>query len=442
MEIRTIPSTSVEEYKIKRVAAYARVSSDKDEAEHSLVAQISYYNDYITHHPGWTFAGVYADSGISGTKDNRPEFQRMMADARAGQFDMLITKSISRLARNAITLVTTVRELNRLGINVYFENEQLDSQSSSGEMMLSMFAMYAEDQSKIASENKRWQIKKYFSEGKPTYFRIYGYKWVDGHLEIIPEEAAVVRRIFDMYLSGMGRQAIARQLNAEGIPSLNTTKWRDSTIINLLQNEKYIGNLLLQKTHKPDFLTKKRFINRGQWQQYLVEHSHEPIISEEIFDAVQLELAQRRASCTFVRSGPTPLFANLLRCNHCGTCFMRKTSPSRTNQKMFIWICGTFFHMGKDYCPSKRIRESILIEKAKEALGLSADTELTRELILTSITSIESAADNRLRFFLKDGTVKVLAWANPSRSRSWTPEMRRQARERTLAQHQARKERK
>lgn len=441
MEIRTIPSTSIEEYKIKRVAAYARVSSDKDEAEHSLVAQISYYNDYITHHPGWAFAGVYADNGISGTKDNRPEFQRMMADARAGQFDMLITKSISRLARNAMTLVTTVRELNRLGINVYFEGEQLDSQSSSGEMMLSMFAMYAEEQSKTASENKRWQIKKSFSEGRPTYFRLYGYEWVDGHLEIIPEEAAVVRRIFDMYLSGMGHQAIAKQLNAESIPSLNT-KWQSTTIHDLLQNEKYIGNLLLQKTHKPDFLTKKRFVNKGQWRQYLVEHCHEPIISEEVFDAVQLEFAQRKASCTFTRNGPAPLFANLLRCNHCGTCFVRKLSPGKAYEKMPVWVCGTYFHMGKDCCPSKRIRESILIEKTREALGLSADAVLTRELILSSITAIESAADNRLRFFHQDGSVTVLPWANPSRKNSWTPEMRQRARERALAQHQARKEEK
>ena len=213
MEIREIKPTIIIAPAFKRVAAYARVSVEKQAALDSLSNQVSYYNDYIGNHPGWLFAGVYADYGLSGTKENRPEFQRMLMDARAGKFDVVITKSITRFARNTVTLLKTVRELKELGIEVLFEKENMSSFSADGDLMLSLIAMFAEEEARSASENKRWQIQKQFEEGKPTWHNLFGYRMVDNQRQIVEEEAAIVRRIFTEYLSGMGQQKIARRLN-------------------------------------------------------------------------------------------------------------------------------------------------------------------------------------------------------------------------------------
>ena len=202
MEIKHIAATSTKEFQLKRVAAYVRVSSDKDAAEHSLAAQISHYNEYISSYPGWIFAGIYADDGFSGTKDDRPEFQRLIADCRAGKIDMIITKSVARFARNTVTFLNTIRELKALGIKVLFETEHIESDSPMGELMISVIAMMAEQESLTASKNKRWQIQKYFEEGRPTYFRLYGYKWVNEHLEIIPEEAEIAQNV--VFLTSLG----------------------------------------------------------------------------------------------------------------------------------------------------------------------------------------------------------------------------------------------
>lgn len=220
MQIKEIKATILPDLKIKRVVAYARVSSDKDAALHSVSAQISYYNELITNHPGWDFAGIYADEGITGTKDARPEFQRLLEDCRAGKIDMVITKSINRFARNTVTLLSTIRELKTLSVDVYFEKENMHSISGTGELMLTLLAMYAEEESRSASENQKWRIQKMFEEGKTNNGRMLGYYLKDGQLTIIPEEAELVKRIFRDYLSGMGRLAIAKQLNQEGIKTI------------------------------------------------------------------------------------------------------------------------------------------------------------------------------------------------------------------------------
>jgi len=441
MIIEQIPQTTITEFRIKRVVAYARVSSDKGAAEHSLEAQIDYYKDYITEKPDWIYAGMYADNGISGTKDNRPDFQRMMADARAGKFDLIVTKSVTRFARNIVTLLDATRKLKALGINVLFEKEDMYADSADGELLLSLLAMYAEEEARSASENKRWQIQKYFEAGRPTYFRIYGYKWVDEHLEVIPKEAEIVRRIFREYLSGMGKEVIARNLNKDGIPSL-TSKWRPSTIHEMLRNEKYTGSMLLQKKITPDFRTKKQKKNRGEARQYLVENCHEPIIVKEIFDAVQREIIARQAQNDGAneRRVDSP-FYGLVRCAQCGKLYRCKNQREKSSNTYFlVWRCSTFMDIGKTYCSAKQIRESILIDKTKQVLGIDKNAELTREMILAHIDSIESAADNKLRFFLKNGKVEIVPWENPSRSKSWTPEMRERARQKSLEIAKRRKE--
>jgi len=441
MEIREIQPTIIVAPAFKRVAAYARVSVEKQASLDSLSNQVSYYNDYIGNHPGWIFAGVYADYGLTGTKMERPEFQRMLADSRAGKIDVIITKSITRFARNTVILLKTVRELKELGIEVIFEKEEISSMSPDIDLLLTLLAMYAEEESRSASENKRWQIKKYFEAGRPTYFRIYGYEWVNERLEQVPEEAEIVRRIFRMYLSGMGREAIARKLNEEGI-TIRGSHWVSPTIHRILRNEKYAGNMLLQKTYRPDYRTKKDIRNKGEVRQYYVEESHEPIIDLETFNAVQAEIACRNRQEVGSNTKPDKsLFRGVITCQLCGKKYRYKNQRIKSsNSYVPTWKCGTFLDLGKEFCAAKQIRESILIEKTREILGLGDDVELTREMIIGSIDSIESADNNKLRFVLKSGHIEVVRWENPSRSKSWTPEMREHARQKSLEQYRKRKE--
>ena len=441
MDIRHIGATDIRDLSKKRVAAYARVSSDKDAAENSLESQIEYYVQVIHEHPEWEFAGIYADEGISGTKADRPEFQKLLSDARAGKIDLVVTRSVSRFARNIVLLLDCIRELKELGIDVVFENDHINAMSKQGELLLALLASHAEEQSRAASENKRWQIQRYFENGQPTYFRMYGYDWVDGHLEIIPEEAEVVRRIFVMYLDGMGREAIARTLNSEG-KTLWGNPWQSSSIYKTLRNEKYSGDMLLQKTFTQDFRTKKRRTNKGEQAMYHVEASHEPIIDKETFEAVQKEILSRQKQLDGKDSSATgTLFCGLITCGKCGKKYGYKSKRQKSSNSSYpVWICRTYLTLGINHCDAKTIRESVLVEKTKEVLGLSANTELTRDLITANFTSIESAADNRLRFYRKDGRIDVVEWKNPSRSQSWTPEMKQKARERAIETNKRRKE--
>jgi len=210
----------------QRTAAYARVSCDKDAMLHSLAAQVSFYSDLIQSRPDWEYIGVYADEALTGTKGDRPEFQRLIADCRAGRIDFIITKSISRFARNTVDLLETVRELKSLGVGVFFEEQNINSLSGDGELMLTILAAYAQEESRSVSENCKWRIRKDFNEGKPAgYMHVYGYDYKAGKLTIVPEEAEVVRMIFADYLSGMGRNAIMKKLIALGIPTKCGGRW-------------------------------------------------------------------------------------------------------------------------------------------------------------------------------------------------------------------------
>ncbi len=254
----------------KRVAAYARVSNGKEAMIHSLSAQISYYNSLIQKHSDWEFAGVYADEALSGTKDNRAEFKRLMQDCRAGKIDMVIVKSISRMARNTLTLLQTVRELREIGIDVFFERENLHSCGVAGELLLTVLASFAQEESLSNSNNKLWQIRRDFKKGKPTWFHTYGYEWIDHKLYIIPEEAAVIRFIYQCYYEGMGRVAILKLLMDLDIPPRDGGIWYESAIAYILENEKYRGDMLLQKFYREDHISKKRRKNKGQRPQYYV----------------------------------------------------------------------------------------------------------------------------------------------------------------------------
>lgn len=266
--------------RLTRVAAYARVSTGKDAMLQSLAAQVSYYSDLIQKHPDWRYAGVYADEARTGTKDTREEFQRLLADCRAGRIDMIITKSVSRFARNTVTSLETVRELKAIGVDVYFEEQNIHSTSGDGEVMLTILAAFAQEESLSVSENCKWRIRKKLSDGECTSLRMYGYRVKDGRFTIIPEEAEVIRLIYSSYLSGMGARAIATMLNGKSIPSFSGSRWPRETIVDILRNEKLAGNLLLQKTFRADHLTKKKKRNHGELPQYYVGEDHKAIIDQ------------------------------------------------------------------------------------------------------------------------------------------------------------------
>ena len=247
----------------KRVSAYARVSSGKDAMLHSLSAQVSYYNDIIQNHGDWLYTGVYSDEAKTGTKDSRAGFQNLVADCRAGKIDMVITKSISRFARNTVTLLQTVREFKALGVDIYFEEQNIHTMSGDGELMMTILASYAQEESRSASENQKWRVKRNFEAGIPWDRTLLGYRMENDHYVIVPKEAEIVRRIYNEYLSGSGYNSIAKMLNDEGAPSRFGGKWNQSAVSRVLSNYTYTGNLLLQKTFSENHITKRKMFNTG-----------------------------------------------------------------------------------------------------------------------------------------------------------------------------------
>ena len=403
--------------KKKRVAAYCRVSSGKDAMLHSLSAQISYYSNYIQKH-GWEYAGVYADEALTGTKDNRENFQRLLAECRKGTVQMVITKSISRFARNTVTLLETARELKALGVDVFFEEQNIHTMSADGELMLTILASYAQEESLSVSENMKWRIRKNFENGKPWSGFILGYRFQNGQFAVVPEEAEIIKRIFREYLDGLGATAIMKGLNEDGILTRTGKPWRTEGVLKILRNYNYTGNLILQKTYRENHLTKRKMKNNGEKPQYHAVGTHEAIIDLATFETVQEEIARRAehysGKKTTVATYP---FTGLIVCANCGKHYKRKTTATG-----IVWICATYNNHGKKACASKAIPESVLYE-------LTADTPLG------DLTAIRAEKDNTLTFCFKNGSQTVKRWQDRSRRESWTEEMKEKARQQALAQH-------
>ncbi|MEE0969002.1 MAG: recombinase family protein [Clostridia bacterium] len=404
--------------KKKRVAAYCRVSSGKDAMLHSLSAQVSYYSDYIQKH-GWEYAGVYADEALTGTKDNRENFQRLLAECRKGTVQMVITKSISRFARNTVTLLETVRELKALGVDVFFEEQNIHTMSADGELMLTILASYAQEESLSVSENMKWRIRKNFENGKPWSGFILGYRFQNGQFVLVPEEAEIVKRIFREYLGGMGATAIMKGLNEDGILTRTGKPWRTEGVLKILRNYNYTGNLILQKTYRENHLTKRKMKNNGEKPQYHAVGTHEAIIDLATFEAVQEELAKRAEHYSGKKmTVATYPFTGLIVCDGCGKHYRRKTTATG-----IVWICSTYNTHGKKACAdSKAIPESVLYD-------LTADTPIG------DLTAIKAEKDNTLVFCFKNGERTVKRWKARSRRESWTEEMKEKARQQALAQH-------
>jgi DNA invertase Pin-like site-specific DNA recombinase len=416
--------------KRQRVAAYARVSCGKDEMLHSLAAQVSFYSNLIQNRPDWEYAGVYADSAETGTKDARPEFQRLLADCRGGRIDLVLTKSISRFARNAVTLLEVVRELKGIGVGVFFEEQNLHSLSGDGELMLTILASYAQEESRSVSENCKWRIRRDFKEGKAkSNIRIYGYECKAGKLTVIPKEAEVVRMIFADYLGGMGKNAIMKKLTRLGIPTKLGGQWAESTVGAILANEKFVGDSLLQKGFVTDHLSKRHKKNEGELPQYYVEDSHEGIIGRATFEAVQAEIARRAAKVKNPKERTFSEFSGLITCGRCGARFRKKVNGIGTKYAKVTWACATYTYRGKHECAAKRIPEDILKEKCAEALGLA---DYDAAALTAKFAAITVPGDGVLAFAFKDGTERTLNWENRSRAMSWTDEMKQAARERAL----------
>jgi|LSQX01.2.fsa_nt_gb site-specific DNA recombinase len=413
-----------------RVAAYARISCAKDAMLHSLAAQVDFYRKTIHERPDYLFAGVYADEALTGTKDRRPEFQRLLADCRAGKIDRVLTKSISRFARNTVDLLKTVRELRQLGVDVHFEEQNIHSMSGDGELMLAILASYAQAESLSASENQKWRVQKNFREGKPVGPSLmYGYDCRGGQFEVIPEEAETIRMIYQDYLSGMGKNAIMRKLIRLGTPTKRGGKWTETCVTGILRNEKLVGDLLLQKTWVTDHLTKRKRKNHGELPQYYVAGHHEAIISRATFEAVQDEIARRAALAAGGKKPETSAFTGMILCSRCGANFRRKINAAGTKYARATWACATYTNRGKAFCPAKRVPEDILIDKCAEALGLAeCDATQIAAQFAARVAGISIPEDGVLVFAFKDETQMAVHWAHRSRRESWTPEMKKAAR--------------
>lgn len=394
MEVQRIPKKMVtvlepkrsftvdrEKYRQRRVAAYCRVSTDDEEQLTSYNTQKRVYTDMVMANKDWELVGIYADEGISGTRaDKRPEFKRMIDDCFAGKIDYIITKSVSRFARNTVDCLDHVRQLKARGIGVYFEEQNIDTLKCDSELYLVIYAGFAQSESESMSKNITWSYRKNFEDGKCIYIykKLLGYKkGADGTPGIVPEEAVIVERIFNMFLAGMTAEGISNVLKAEKIKvpgkELNFSK---KMILGILQNEKYCGDCILQKTVTVDCISKTRKKNEGEAPMYLVENSHPAIVSREVFNRVQEEISRRKAlppqskKKAVTASGKYSKYAltEVLKCGECGSRYKRVTWTSR-GKKQIVWRCVSRLDHGKKYCKdSITVKEGELQEAIVRAI--------------------------------------------------------------------------
>lgn len=377
--VRTMPQMIIEAVDEKQdrlqVAAYARVSTEKEEQEDSFERQVEHYKQMIYSKPEWQYVDIYADPGISGTRaERRPDFLRMIEDCRAGKIQKILVKSISRFARNTVDALNYIRELKDLGISVYFESENIDTLTPGGEVLLTILAAMAEQESRTISSNIKWAYQRKFQNGDIVLNTglMLGYRKVgkddDGHdvYEINEEEAEIVRRIYREYLAGTSITRICRNLEADGIKTkLGKDKWQYSVVHSILANEKYTGNALLGKTWKPDVLSKRRQKNDGRSAPiYYVEDTHPAIIEPDMFEMVKKELNRRQrikedAVGGSKYSSKYP-FSGLLECGICGHKLRRHVRTMGSGEKVASWCCTNRQLNSRTVCDSHHVREDVL----------------------------------------------------------------------------------
>ena len=378
-----INTTKKQEVKRIHVAAYCRVSTAQEDQETSYEAQVAYFTKLITENPSWQLAGIYADDGISGTDmKKRDNFNAMMERClqKEGDIDLILTKSISRFARNTVDCLSCIRKLKERNIAIYFEKEHINTLESTGELLITILSSQAQEESRNISENVKWGLKRKYEKGEMLVRRMFGYgKGTDGQLYIIPEEAEVVRLIYGKYLEGESLNSIARILKEKGIKTIRgNTEWNVNSIRTILINEKYIGDAMAQKTFTIDYLTKTRKENQGELQKYYVENTHEAIIPREVFYKVQEKLHQRaniykkssklKTESKGKHSGKYAL-SKITICKECG-CEYRRQIWSKYGEKKAVWRCENRLRNGTRYCKdSPTIEESVLHRAVLQAIN-------------------------------------------------------------------------
>ena len=396
----------------KRVAAYVRVSTDGEEQLESFQSQKRYYQDKISHNKEWVMVDIYADEAITGTKvANREGFQRMIKDCMDGKIDVILTKSISRFSRNTVDTIQYVRLLKEKGIAVIFEKENINTLTEQGEMMLTIMSTIAQSEVESLSQNVKLGIKMRMKRGELMGFNGclgYDYHPEDKSITVNEEEAETVRLIFELYLQGYGTYTIAKRLTELGKRNKKGgTTWSDSGIRGIIKNEKYKGDLLLEKTFTTDPITKRRIENFGEVEQYYVKDHHEPIVSEEVWEKAQEIRISRNRPGKMMADGKREKYtkkyalSSMCECGFCGTKLTRRTLHSSSKYVTPVWYCRTAANKGKEHCPhSKSIHESILENAFLEAYGLLAENfDDVLESVLSTVEEVIGSSDdvNRLR---------------------------------------------
>ena len=391
----------------KQVGAYCRVSSEKEMQLNSFDAQVKYYTEYITQREDWHLVKIYADEGITGTNTKRRSgLKDMLRDCKDKKLDLIICKSISRMGRNTADLLKIVRETRELGVDIFFENENIHTLGSGGEFLITVFASLAQDTSRQISENVIWGQDKAMRSGKifcNNY--IMGYDRVDGKLVINEEQAKTVKRVFDLFLEGYGIRTIAKQLEQEGHKTAKgKDKWNPVSVRAMLKNEKYCGHLLLGKSYTQDYLTHKRVINRGEKVKYLFTSDENgnycvpPIITEEQFKATQIELERRRNLAdpdlenNRSRYSSRHALSGKIICGKCGAKFRRCVWNKGKPYERIVWKCTTYMEKGKSNCPSDALPQDILYKAMTLILqALKSDQD---DVLDNFMKSAEEVIDN------------------------------------------------
>lgn len=356
MRIKVIKPTKAVHQQKKKVCAYVRVSTDSLQQEDSLENQTTYFKGFITTNPEWEFVGIYSDQGISGYKENRPGFQKMIEDARAGNIDLIVVKSISRFARNTETVLKFSRELKSIGVGIFFQLQNINTLSGAGELMLTVLAAFAQAESEGASDNAKMTYKRKFESGIPAHGLecTFGYKAnAQGDIVVDEEKAAVVRQIFDLAEQGVWPSKIKQYLNKNGVPGCAGGDWDDTAVFRVLHNVSYKGDAILQKTYTDS--RRKRHKNEGQVDQWYIAENHQPIVPPDQWDKVQ-EILQKRSEHLQKPAPPKPdmprssrntyPLSNLIYCPICGEKLIHKWGKGKNE----YWACKTNLKVGKDAC--------------------------------------------------------------------------------------------
>ncbi len=397
-----------------RVAAYCRVSTDKDDQANSFESQKVYFETKIEENKEWQFVDIYADKGISGTNTKkRTDFNRMMRDAKAGKIDKIITKEVSRFARNTVDTLQFTRELKALGVSVLFINDNIDTLDSDGELRLTIMASIAQEESRKTSERVKWGQKRQMEKGVVFGRNILGYHLENGVLTVNEEEAKLVRHIYNKYLDGKGLHIIAKELREEGHKTKNgNSEWTNKSIRTILQNEKYIGDLMQKKTYTPDFLTHKKKYNRGEEEMVYIRDHHEPIIDRETFEFVQSEFKRKSENYKMDNSRHSNryAFSGKIKCGHCGRRYVANFRKRKDGTKRKVWNCYNKVKNGVVHdvngetvgCNNKTIGNDVLECAVLQALNeISNDKEAIIGKLTKVINEVLRAKEKELYDFEK-----------------------------------------